>query len=255
MEADDQKRELDTIRLRKDGRLDEKTMERILNAPMNYRRAKSVPSLCAQTTKQCGEGDSYLALVRSLEQKKERILKENCHLWYIIEGLMYNGCRISEILSIRASDITVIGTVNIRAKKGSENRIIHFASATEFLKSCRLNNIKPFELYDRFYVYRQFKKYGISIHTGNSSKNSVTHSFRHLYINSARKENIQAETIQKSVGHKNKANTEKYGKLKNKTILKRGILGKGSGTTGNINYSKNGVIRIAKEPKDKYNKK
>lgn len=44
-------------------------------------------------------------------------------------------------------------------------------------------------------------------------------------------------------------------RLKNKTILKRGILNSGSGTTGNVNVSKNNVIRIAEEPKPEYKKK
>lgn len=202
----------DPFYVRNDGRIDQKHLFAYLNGSADKKDTKPVPSPFAHTTKLCAADERYLQLVKSIELRKSTILNQDYLLWYIIEGLLYNGCRVSEILSIKSGDITMIGTVKINAKKGSHNRIIHFQEATEYLKQCRLNKVEPFSLYNRYYIYRQLKKYGIELTTGNSSKNSVTHCFRHLFVNAARQEDIQSETIQAAVGHKNKGNTERYGK-------------------------------------------
>jgi len=63
---------------------------------------------------------------------------------------------------------------------------------------------------NRYYVYREYKKYGISINFDNNTNNAVTHSLRYLLLKMYDAEGIGITDIQKEIGHKSVSNTKIY---------------------------------------------
>lgn len=102
----------------------------------------------------------------------------------VIDVCYLNGCRISELLNIKVSDITNSGNIRIKGLKNSNSRLLLTSSSRVFFLSCKSNFINPFSGCNRFYYYRLFKRLGIILQPLNSEKYAVCHSFRHnLLIN------------------------------------------------------------------------
>jgi integrase len=171
----------------------------------------SLPSPIAQNTKLCSPGNQGEQLITLVLSKREAILNEDKILWYIIDLLINSGCRVSEILSITPNDILLNGTVKINALKGGKNRIISSSDGRDYLINCRAIGKYPFMDYNRYYVYRAFKKWGISYVVKGNTNTAVTHAFRHANTELQRASNIEKEIIQSQLGHTSKSTQEHYG--------------------------------------------
>jgi len=97
--------------------------------------------------------------------------------------LAQEGLRVSEVLNLHSSDVLTGLKVRIKGLKGSGNRIVQPVLYRSFWEGFRKSNYQIGEVYDRFYLYRVFKKYGLYFKPKNSSKYAVTHAFRYDYIN------------------------------------------------------------------------
>jgi integrase len=128
----------------------------------------------------------------------------------MIEGSL----RVSEALSIQPKDITPTGKILVKSKKGGTERLISSGEAKEFLLKCRQVGTIPFEGCSRFWVYREFKKFGIYFQSQTSSKTSVTHAIRHIITASNRSVTNSDEVLAQELGHKNKKTNQRYGKAK-----------------------------------------
>ncbi len=168
----------------------------------------------AQTNKLCAVNKVQDSFGSSILSKIERLRHRDLVLFCIATLQLSGGLRISEVLNIMPSDITSIGHVVVKGSKGSSDRIIHAGNATTYLLRCRLNSTIPFYGYNRFFVYREYKKLGIEYQSANSKKKSVTHAFRQVMVESNRTEKVDSELISKQLGHKNEKNIKYYGKRK-----------------------------------------
>jgi integrase len=128
----------------------------------------------------------------------------------MIEGSL----RISEALAIEPKDISPTGKILIKSLKKGNERLISSGDAKEFLLICKTSNIKPFEGWNRFFVYREFKKLGIYFQSETSSKPSITHAIRHITTASNRTVTNSNEVLAQELGHKNKTTNQRYGKSK-----------------------------------------
>lgn len=139
-----------------------------------------------------------------------QIKKENVILWYLIQFMLASASRVSEALNITPSRITQTGHVKIIAGKGSQNRIVHAGLSVDYFLLCKANSIKPFDGWSRFYVYRQFKRYGIGLHLPGRSNKAVTHSIRHAVAMANVKESFNLTDTQSQLGHKSTRSTKYY---------------------------------------------
>lgn len=194
------------------GRINERKLFSYLNCDTQKERFKSVTNSSAQTESLCASRSQDEVDYSRMLSKIESILQHDRTLYYIAMLQLCGGLRISEVLGIRPYDITLTGHVSIHSRKGSSHQIIHGGVVANYLIQCKKLNMYPFNLYSRYYVYRQYKKYGLTIQPVNSSKKAVTHSLRHLAASAQRNESIQDEKIQKFLRHVSSKSTTYYGK-------------------------------------------
>lgn len=120
------------------------------------------------------------------------------------------GCRISEVLSIRPTDITAKGHIIIKGTKKSSNRLIVLPQYCDYLLNIRHTGFNPFSSYDRFIVYRLLKKYNLSQSNQYGSKSAVCHQFRYSFAKDVNGVTNNIGETAKLIGHKNKNNTSLY---------------------------------------------
>lgn len=128
----------------------------------------------------------------------------------VIELMYLYGLRISEVLSIKSTDVSTIGHIKIRSKKGSNFRVItslYFPSywSLEFRLSLPLS-----DYYSRFYFYRLFKKMGYYQKLSGHNNFSVTHYFRHRLVTDLKSQGFSLQDIKDFLGHKSIKSTEYY---------------------------------------------
>lgn len=190
---------------------------RIIEASSNPRRTKSVSTPSAQTTTLCSPGQDTDKLLKELVTISDSLKIENRVVYRIFMLQMYSGCRISEILDICPGDISRLGKILIKGKKGSNDKWIDIPCDKEYFLKCRTYDIMPFEGISRFFVYREYKKRGIGIKVGKTGKKAVTHMFRHLMGKIQEDEGFDINSTKKALGHKSIKSTNYYRNEKNYT--------------------------------------
>jgi integrase len=188
--------------------------KRLASAYIISHDTKAIPKPTAQIKTLCDDGKEQEANTKRLLELISR-MKASSHQLYYIGILMIEGSlRVSEALAIQAKDITPAGKILIKSLKKGEQRLISSGEAKEFILNCKKFNIMPFEGCSRFWVYREFKKFGINFQSQTSSKASVTHAIRHIITASNRTVTSSNQVLAKELGHKNLTTNQKYGKSK-----------------------------------------
>jgi integrase len=172
---------------------------------------KSVPNPSAQTTIPCVSRNEVNSFNHFLNIALTDTKAQNKYLYRILLVMSIYGLRISEILNIKYTDITHDGLIKLKALKGSESRIIVVTEIKDYLLKCKSNGNDPFTQFNRFHIYRQFKKYNLIFNSNKSSHLSVTHSLRHIAIAKLRLEGMSENEIAQFTGHKNVKNLRYYG--------------------------------------------
>lgn len=178
----------------------------------NSLRTISDPRFAAQSSALCVRnsvpGTSQDPLFQSLD-----LLKQRSQKLYLIAHLQFvHGLRISEVLDIKHSDISPQGFIKIGSKKMSSGRIIHAGESLEYMHQCRASLVHPFAGFDRFFVYREYKRVGLMKFVPGNKKASVTHLFRHNASSQALKVGADIETRAHQLGHKSTKSTQHYGR-------------------------------------------
>ena len=130
----------------------------------------------------------------------------------IILFLEVTGSRVSEVLNILPTHVASNGVVYIKALKGSNSRVIPAGPHTKYFLENRNSLPLIASGFNRFYVYREFKKLGIYARIGNRDINSVTHYFRHKLAADLRSSEFENTQIAAALGHKKISNSDKYGR-------------------------------------------
>lgn len=129
---------------------------------------------------------------------------------YLVWILLHSGCRVSEVLRLRDSDVTGNYLIRIRASKGSEDRIVTIPPLGQGKLIGVKSNAFLFDSYSRFYVYRVCKSHGLYIKKGDLEHYSVTHSFRHVYANQIQQLAKGDSVASRAMGHKNSKSIKYY---------------------------------------------
>lgn len=198
----------------KKGVISAKKLNEVLGIGVRIPIPKTVLAPSEQTTKELPELIDLSKSVEGLVLQADRMRSYSSKCYYIFHILFNSGCRISEVLSIRAVDILHNGLIKIKGAKGSNDRLINCGLATEYIMKCKKMGIAPFMDINRKFVWSTFKKFNIELNVGSSDKKVVTHALRHIMVASAKDANVNINTTGKFIGHKNVKNTSRYGKIK-----------------------------------------
>lgn len=173
-------------------------------------RSKSVPNSSAHNAILCAAQSNLNPVI-----KKALSLSEPSSSWPVplkvfIRLQLVFGLRVSEVLSIEHSDILSLGRLRIRTSKRGVDRIIAFDDQYKYLQRCKANGVHPFADFNRFYVYRQYKKEGIMMFHDVDKKWSVTHSLRHFMVQQVMSEIDERNLVSNYIGHASKKSLDSY---------------------------------------------
>ena len=204
MEANEQPQNLRTNEIRQ--------FEKTLFSKGANLRTKPVPTSIAPTSIPCKLGNGHGKTFAITLTAVNRLLaySEQMHELAVI---MFSGTlRVSEALNIKSHHYSTANYFTIKGSKKSHDKFFIVSSELKYCQRSKLRGIHPFDDLNRFTVYRVFKKFGIEGKFENSSKNSVTHVFRHQAAQSGRLLEASEASISANLGHKVLKTTGLYGR-------------------------------------------
>jgi len=192
------------------GHINEKKLFSILYGCGKNRRHKPVINPSAHATSVCKLRSIEEAVLKNVLSAYDNQTFQLCCVNACLELQLLYGLRITEVLGIKCIDILRNNQLRIRGAKKSENRIVTPVKYTEYFRKCKEGGANPFDVVNRFYIYREYKKYGINLIYNSNQHNAVTHALRYLLIKMYDKENISIADIQREIGHKSVKSTKIY---------------------------------------------
>lgn len=171
---------------------------------------KSESKPTAQNIKLCDPGiDQSIDLAR-ISRLNQLYRHEPWHVSLVVHLLADYGLRVSEALSIKATDITSNGQIIIKGSKGSSNRLIVINEFRDRLIDLRHSSFNPIKNIDRFVIYRVLKKWSVEGKSTYGSKNAVCHQFRYDVAKDIQSVTNDLNETAKLIGHKSSSNTAIY---------------------------------------------
>lgn len=122
----------------------------------------------------------------------------------------YSGARISDLLQVDYTSISSRLNISILQGKGSQALTIQPVHYREFWERVRDNRLTPMQNYNRFYFYRLYKRFGITVSRGASKNNLVTHAFRRELAIDLHNIDGNIKRAQGALGHRSANSTEHY---------------------------------------------
>lgn len=177
---------------------------------MSKTRINSASTPTAQTNKLCV--DRNVVETAGFQESRLKALNRNepLHIRVIISMLQLYGLRISEVLSLKPSNITFDGKVIIRGAKGSSDRLVVIPEYSKFFIDIRNSGYNPFVNVNRFIVYRILKKYSLVAQSTYGSKDAVCHQFRYQFAKSINDVTCSVDETAQFIGHKKSSSTSHY---------------------------------------------
>ena len=174
-----------------------------------------------------------------VEIKLSMMLRDGVNLTLISFARLQfiSGLRISDLLSIKRSDIGDNLTVYVRQSKGSQAKVISLLYDKEFWLNYKRGLYTDISVFSSMVFYRLYSRYNLIISNGPGHNSSVTHSARKLLARTSYDVTNSVEMAQVALGHKSQNSTLYYlSDAQKKTEDKKGILGTLTGATGNLKF-------------------
>lgn len=166
-------------------------------------------------------------------------------------SLMYQtGCRISSILQIKPSSISVNGRIILHQGKGSEPMVVVPSEHRDWWLNYRNSNSQYYEFQNYIYYYRLFKRYKLMSPSTFGIKTAVTSTARKMVAMDTFSINEDLNDAKIALGHKS-INSTGYYVTDKQAKGQRVVLDKKGRATGTyydtITCCKNGVIKLKKQ--------
>ncbi len=177
-------------------------------------RDKSVLTPSEQTPELCEAGSSQVTRIITqlhkllANQQEPEIVRAGIALMF------QEGLRVSEMLNISGIDVKPGLKIVIKGLKYSHNRLVQPISFRTTWERFQGVNLKIGDDWDRYWLYRLFRRYNIQLSHVTGQNLSVTHSLRYIYIKQLAAESVDIELIQKAIGHKSIKSTQHYERKK-----------------------------------------
>lgn len=122
----------------------------------------------------------------------------------------YSGARISDLLAVDYTCISRNLNISILQGKQSQALTVQPVHYRDFWIRVRDNELKPMELYNRFYFYRIYKRFGITVSRPKGRNNLVTHAFRKHLADDMQRLDGNIKRAQGALGHRSVNSTKHY---------------------------------------------
>ncbi len=142
-----------------------------------------------------------------LQMKKERI---PLPVLAYVSLHYYSGARISDLLQVDYTSISSRLNISILQGKKSQALVVQPVHHREFWERVRDNRLTPMQHYNRFYFYRLYKRFGITVSRGSRKNNLVTHAFRRELAIDLHNIDGNIKRAQGALGHRSAKSTEHY---------------------------------------------
>lgn len=193
-------------------------------------------------------------LLSSVNSKLDMMTRDGIDIGVVAAiSLMYQtGCRISSILQIKPSSISVNGRIILHQGKGSEPMVVVPADYRDWWLNYRNSKMQYYEIQNYIYYYRLFKRYKLVAPSSFGTKDAVTATARKMVAMDTFSVNEDLNDAKIALGHKSINSTGYY--VTNKQAKRGEVVldnkGRASGTYFDLlTCCKNGVIKLKKQQK------
>lgn len=135
----------------------------------------------------------------------------------ILELMLDEGLRISDVLNIKPKHVDSFGYITIIQGKGSSIKVVRNSKNLSFWLGQVRNGFVISDSYNRFYFYRLLKKKGIQMSVSGCSNHKVTHSLRYARAIAVMNASKDLEIVKQDLGHRS-INSTKYYVRQTKTL-------------------------------------
>lgn len=174
------------------------------------KEVKPVSNPFAQTVTKLSPGGVISAALEILYGKNSTNKEWDVIDRAVLELQVLWGLRISEVIGIQPNDVSPLGQIRIRGKKGSNNRyVIGYQFISVWTGYVKKGNVIEDER-SRYYYYHKYVRFGLYSSKKGKENRSVTHAFRHSLVELLQSEGYELSEISGVIGHKNKNNIKYY---------------------------------------------
>lgn len=173
-------------------------------------RSNTAPTLAAQSAVLCSPDTATEALQKSVESRIVLNTDLPVMLRAVCELLLMTGCRISQALNVKPSNISKNGTIKIEAAKGGNENIYRSTRFSNFWLDYRISRDLISNNYNRFFFYRLFIRYNCVLHTPLHSNKKVCHALRYCITADVAALTSNKATIKNILGHKSEKTQDYY---------------------------------------------
>jgi integrase len=203
------------------------------NKKTNKPRVDEVLSSTALTVTQCDTGIRSQALINPISDKLELMRKKNYTLYVFCSIQLNGGLRVSELLGVLASDVDSLGRLKVKGSKGSLDRVVDSGEHKEFVLTFARNGATFWATWSRWFIYREYKKYGIGLDIEGNERRAVTHALRHLSVKLLNEQKGVITHAKQLLGHKSENSTKHYVESERATLANsKGGSSKGKSAKG-----------------------
>lgn len=121
-----------------------------------------------------------------------------------------SGCRISDLLLVDFTSISLSLNISILQGKGSQALSIQPVYYRDYWKQVREMKMQPMKHYNRFYFYRVYKRFGIHSRRCKGKNDLVTHAFRKNLADDLYQLDNNEKRVQGGLGHRSSASSRYY---------------------------------------------
>lgn len=130
----------------------------------------------------------------------------------ILDLLQSSGCRVSAIINSSGLIVRLNGLIVAHETKTKQDIVFRSINFNDYFMQYAGQRFLLLTGYNRFMVYRLFKKYGISAQILDNSKSSVTHLPRHLVGSLTMQSTSDINDVSLVLSHKSIKSSHTYGK-------------------------------------------
>ena len=174
-------------------------------------RLKPVSSPSAQFPELLSDQNEVVQLYNTISTWCTSSMEESEPVRAIVMLQLLYGLRVSEVLRIKPSDISIDGTIKIKLSKSNSYTFVHAANFFDFWVNRVRNSGYDFSYINRFYLYRLYRRKGFYLLKAGNINDSVTHSLRQLRAFIIESQFTTKESVQVALNHKSIKSSNYYG--------------------------------------------
>lgn len=186
-------------------------------------KALPVISPSAQSTTSCAVGVDWSAVSTQLLELVSACRYSHVMFYELATIMYYSGCRVSEVLRIKRSDLISSNQIFLHASKNSEDRIVTIPNLDLSHHLLLFNQDQNIFQLSRFHVYRYSISIGLNLLCNGVFESKPTKLFRYCYASLLYSKTKNLSLVAHTLGHKNIENSKYYIYELKQTITKHGF--------------------------------